>query len=214
MSATITDLIVTGSYRQTSGTFYVPNSPSGEWPVANLALRSARIYPVKLTDLVVHDAPQTRLPGTSAADDLGLYGATFGTDSMYAATYDVKAAGSLTLRARCQMYLPAEYEAAAGVVIRCRAGMKTTAADVACTLDVEAYRSDGEGGIGSDLCATSATSMNQTTDADRDFTITPATLSAGDVLDVRFTIAVNDAATLTAVIAVIGKIALVCSTRG
>lgn len=172
------------------------------------------VFPIPFESFRVHDALQTVLPGTSASDDLGLYGGTFGTSQPLIRTYDVKAAGSLTLRARVLVRLPECYVAAESVKIRLAAGMVTTIADVACTVDVEAYRVGKDNSLGSDLCATSATTMNSLTFANKDFTITAASLSAGDVLDVRVTIAVNDAATATAVIAAIAAADLLCDIKG
>jgi len=181
---------------------------------AKLALESLAIYPVTLESLRVHDAFQTTLPGTSASDDLGVYGNTFGTTSPTVKTYDVKALGALSIRARCVLSLPPEYEAAATVNFRVRAGMVTTIADVSCTVDVEAYRLDEDGAVGLDLCATAAQAINSLTKANKDFTITATTLGPSDRLDVRVTVAVNDAATATAVIAELSRLALMCDIRG
>lgn len=172
------------------------------------------VFPVPFVSFRVHDALQTVLPGTSASDDLGLYGGTFGTSQPLIRTYDVKAAGSLTLRARALVQLPECYIAAESVKLRLSAGMVTTVADTACTVDVEAYRVGKDNSLGSDICATGATTMNSTTFANKDFTITAASLSPGDVLDIRITIAVNDAATATAVIAALGGIDLLCDIKG
>lgn len=179
-----------------------------------LAQDALTCYPVAFTDLRVHDSLNTDLPGTSASDDLGLYGGTFGTDGPLVRTYDVKAAGAVTLYARALVRLPAEYEGGETVQFRLSAGMKTTVSDGTATVDVEACKLDKDGGVGSDLCATAAQSINSLTFADKDFTITATTLSPGDVLDVRFAIAVNDVATATAVIGAIGGIDLLCDVRG
>lgn len=171
-------------------------------------------YPLDFTAVRVWDAMHTVLPGTSSSDDLALVGGTFGTNSPRLRTYDVKAAGSVTLRARFLLTMPVEYVAAEQVVIRVRGGMNTTVANTTATVDIEAYRCDDGGGVGSDICATAAQSINSLSKADKDFTITAATLSAGDQLDVRVTVAVNDGASATAVIAEISKISLLCDVRG
>ena len=181
---------------------------------SKLNLDTLAEYPVLLTDLRVWDAMQTALPGTSSADDLALIGGTFASASPVIRTYDVKAAGAVTLRARFIVNVPIEYAAAETVQIRARGGMTTTVADTSATVDIEAYKMDEFGGIGSDLCTTSAQSINSLTSADKDFTIAATTLSAGDQLDVRISVAVNDAATGTAVYATIGKISLLCDVRG
>lgn len=171
-------------------------------------------FPIPLIDFRVWDALQTNLPGTSAADDLALIGGAFSTNTPMLKTYDVKAAGAVTLRARALVRLPAEYDDAETVTIRLRCEMQTTVADVSATVDVEAYESDKNGGVSADLCTTAAQSINSLVDADKDFVITATGLVAGDWLDVRVSIAVNDAATATAVLAAIGHAALLCDIRG
>lgn len=161
----------------------------------------------------VHDAYATNLPGTSASDDLGLYGNTFATGSPSIRSYDVKTV-TTNLYARFMVALPPEYDDAETVQIRCHAGMVTTVADGSCTLDLVAYESDKEASIGADLCTTAATTMNSLTHADIDFTITSSGLVAGDVLDCRLDVSVADTATGTAVIAEIGYVALLCDVRG
>lgn len=169
---------------------------------------------IQPTDWRVWDALATNLPGTSATDDLALVGGTFGTASPSIQTSDLKAAGSTTRYARCLFQLPYSYVAGQSVTIRAHAGMITTVADNAATVDFEVYRSDDEAGIGSDICATAAQSINSLTDANKDFTITATTLNPGDTLDIRMAVLVNDAATVTAVIAVVGSVEVLLDVKG
>ncbi len=199
---------------QVAGNISLSGSLSPAIARDQLAQDDLTVYPVPFTDLRVHDALQTVLPGTSASDDLGLYGGTFGTSQPLVRTYDVKTAGAVTLYARTQIPLPAEYQDGETVQIRVSAGMVTTVADVSATVDVQAYKIGKDNSLGSDICATSATTMNSLVFADKTFTITPTTLAAGDVLDVRLAIAVNDAATVTAVIAALAAIDLLCDVKG
>ncbi len=171
-------------------------------------------FPIDWTALRVWDALQTNLPGTAATDDLALVGGTFGSSAPTVQAGDLKAAGATTRYARFQVTLPECYQAGQTVSLIISAGMGTTVADTSCTVDVQAYRIDKDGTIGSDLCATAAQDMNSLTFSDKTFTITPATLSAGDVLDVRIAIACNDAATGTAVTPTIGGIDLACDIKG
>lgn len=203
------DCIVDGTFSAAGAISFAAGLTRSELQQEDLAE-----YAVPLTDCRVWDALQTNLPGTSAADDLGLIGGTFGAASPSLQTYDVKAAGAVTLRCRLQMRLPVEYQAGETVRIRLHAGMKTTVADTTCTVDVEAYKSDKEAGIGSDLVTDAAQSINSLTFADKDFNLTPTALEPGDVLDVRLSIACNDAATATAVIGCIGGITLACDIKG
>jgi len=171
-------------------------------------------FSVPFTECRVHDAITTLLPSAGATDDLGLYGGTFGTNSPKLSTGDLKAAGATTRYARFQVVLPAEYDAAQTLKLRASAGMETTVADNTATVDFEVYKSDREAGVGSDLCTTAAQSCNSLTFADKDFTIDPTGLAAGDVLDVRVALAVNDAATGTVVQATIGEIQLLADIKG
>jgi len=181
----------------------------------DLAQDSNQVYQVPLTEFRVHDAVQTNLPGTAAADDLGLVTGTLGTDAPTIQTGDLKSAGATTRYARAQLALPPEYVDGESVTLRLSAGMKTTVADTSCTVDVEAYASDREGAVGSDLCSTAAQSINDDLVLENvDFTITPTGLSAGDLLDVRIAIACNDASTGTAVIGVIGAVELLLDVKG
>lgn len=172
------------------------------------------IFPVSLTLLRVWDAYQTNLPGTAAADDLGLTSGTFGTAPPTIDAGDLKAAGATTRYARFQMHLPECYDAGQTVKLSISAGMVTTVADTSCTLDVECYKLDKITGIGSDLCSTSATTINSLTFGAKEFVITASGLTAGDVFDVRIAIACNDGATGTAVTPTIAAIDLLCDIKG
>lgn len=203
------DLIVAGSIRL-NGTMSPPISKANI-----LALAELQSFPIPLTDLRIWDAMQTVLPGTPSSDDLALIGGTFGTATPSVRTEDLKAAGATNKRARFLVQLPWEYVAGETVTIRAKAGMITTVAGTSATIDFEAYKlqADPDDAIGSDLVSTSATTINSLTFADVDFTITPTSLSPGDILDVRLTIAVNDGATATAVIAALTSLKLLCDVR-
>jgi len=169
---------------------------------------------MQLVTARVWDAMQTNLPGTAATDDLGLVGGTFGTAPPVINAGDCKALGATSRYCRIEVPIPECYVAGQPFALSLSAGMKTTIADVSCTLDVECYRLDKDSGISADLCSTAAQSINSVTFADKSFTITPATLNPGDMLDVRITIAVNDAASATAVTPTIAAIDRVCSIKG
>jgi hypothetical protein len=214
------DLLVTGNVAV--GSMSLPsNAVTNDSVSATAAITRSKLEQETLADYMVPweafkvwNAYQTPLPGTPLTDDLGLVGGTFGSASPSIQTEDLKAAGATTSYARFAVQLPPEYVDGETVVIRCHAGMLTTVADTSATLDVECYESNSEAGIGSDLCATSATSINSVTLADKDFTITASGLSAGDWLDVRLTVTVTDAATGTAVKALIGRVSLCCDIKG
>jgi hypothetical protein len=172
------------------------------------------IFPVRLTGLRVWDAIHTNLPGTAATDDLALIGTTFGTTAPVVSAGDCKALGATSRYARFMTELPECYEAGETVTLSLSAGMVTTVASSSCTVDVECYKIDKITGISSDLCTTAATTINSLVFAAKSFTITSSALTAGDVLDIRITIACNDAATGTAVTPTIAGIDLLCDIKG
>ena len=180
-----------------------------------LALAELQPFPIPLTDFRVWDAMHTVLPGTPVTDDLALIGGTFGTATPSIRTEDLKALGATNKRARVLVQLPWEYAAGESVSLRFVAGMITTVAGTSATLDVEAYKlqADPDDAIGSDLVTTSATTINSLTFANIDFALTPTGLSPGDILEIRITIAVNDGASATAVIAGITSAKLLCDVR-
>jgi hypothetical protein len=187
-------------------------------PIARSVLQQDNLkqFAVPLTNMRVWDNMAALLPTAGATDDLGIIEGTFGTASPVLQTEDLKAeSGNPTLNyARFQCPIPMEYVDGETFLIRLHAQMVTTIADDTATLDVEAYLVDEEGGIGSDICATAAISINTLTGADYDFTITPATLVAGGMLDVRLKTTVSDAATATPVIAEIGSVQILCDVKG
>lgn len=171
-------------------------------------------FPILLTQGRVWDAVQTLLPNPSANDDLGMYGGTFGTNHPAIKTSDLKTAGATTRYARFLIPIPAEYDDAETLQIRVKAGMETTVADTSATVDIEAYECDKDGTVTGDLCTTAAQSINNLVAANKDFTLTATDLVSGDILDVRIAVAVNDAATGTAVRAAIYTLELLCDIRG
>lgn len=183
-------------------------------PRSSLLQDDLAVYTIPMTEFRVWDAFETNLPGTSATDDLALIGGTFATASPTIQTSDLKTAGATTRYARALLRIPAEYVDAETVTLRFHAGMKTTISDGTATLDVQAFKVDEEEGISADLVATGATTINSLTMADKNFSITATALTAGDLLDVRIAVAVNDTATGNAVIAIIGSVKLLCDVKG
>ncbi len=183
-------------------------------PRSSLELESLAEYPIALTLFRVWDAIQTNIPGTPASDDLGITGGTWATHAPKLTTGDVKAS-SATRRARVQKALPPEYDAGQTVTIRLSAGMETTIADGSATVDVEIFVNGRDGTIdGSDLVSTSATTINTIGFTNKDFVLDATSLSPGDELDIRITVATVDSSTMTAVIASIGAVELLADIRG
>lgn len=155
------------------------------------------------------------LPNVSALDDLGFYTGTYGTDTQSLKTYDVKTVGATTLYARTSIVLPAEYIDTDSVSIRLGCGMLGAVADASCTVDIEAWLSDGEAiKTGSDLYTGASQSCNSLTFADLSYALDGSVLSTASVIDVRLTVAVNDGAGGASVQACIGSAVLLCDIRG
>ena len=153
---------------------------------ATLISENTAVFPVNLVDYRVHDAMQTNLPSIGAADDLGIVGGVYATTVTHLKTQDLNAAGAVTEYARGQFTLPAEYVSGGPISFRIRAGMLTSVASVSATVDAQVFLSNGDTLVsGSDLCTTAAQSANSTSFANYDFTITPTSRVAGEVLDIR-----------------------------
>jgi hypothetical protein len=168
---------------------------------------------IPLTQARTWDSVAVNLPAAATGDDLGLVSGTFGTNPARITAGDVKALGPTTRRLYMAIPIPANYEDGQTIQLQIRAKMETTVADVSCTLDAEVYVG-ADGTVGSDLVTTAAQSMNSLSAAAYTFTINATGVDPGDLLEVRLSIASNDAATATAVTPAIYSIALLCDTRG
>lgn len=174
-----------------------------------------QVVAVPLETLRVWDALASLLPATPISDDLGLVTGTFGTGVPTVQTYDMKALGTSTLRARTTIVLPPEYEDGTNVVIRLRGGALTTVAGTSMTIDAELFRYGADGLVsGADLVTTAAQTINSLSMADKDFTVTGSTLVKGDRLDLRLTLVAVDAATLTVVKGQITAVSALMDIRG
>lgn len=153
--------------------------------------RDAQAFPIRLTDCRVHDAPQTVLPATAAADDMAIVAITPGTNAPTLQGVDFGAA-STDEKCTFQFAVPHSYRDGETITLRCFAGMLTTVSDGTATLDVECWKDDGDGTVATDICATAATTINSLTLANKDFTITPTTVEGGDLLNFRLTFGGSD----------------------
>lgn len=181
---------------------------------SKLAQDNLKPYGIPNTAWRVWDSLVALLPATSASDDLGLYPGTWGTTPWLIRSADVKTT-TVTLRAACEVVVPAEYVDGETITLRCRAGFITTICDGAGTIDFEVYAKGGTGAaLGSDLCATAATSFKSLTFANYDFTITPTAVVAGDTLQIRMTMSIIDAATATAVIGAVEQVKMLYDVKG
>lgn len=200
------DIVVAGTVQATTLNGSLNRSKIAQDELAN--------FPVLFTDFRVWDAMQTVLPGTAATDDLALIGGTFGTNAPMIKSRDFASNGTPeSSYARAIVPIPPEYDDGQTLQIRIRAKMETVS-DTTATLDVEAYKFDGDGAVGSDLCATSAIDINSASWADNDFTITATGVVSGELLDIRVAVTVEDGATGSGVIVDISEISLLADIRG
>lgn len=201
--------------------------------IVNLArsdfqLQSNQLFDIPLHAWRIYDDLKTNLGTTALSDDdLAIYGGTHGTNFPFVSTLDVKAA-TKTRYARCMVRLPYNYATGQSVAIWAEAGMMTTVAGTSATLAFAAYTSADTsgsaagttGGTSGQLVLTTATNINSLTwstfasqSTAKVFAIDGTNLKAGDMLDIKATIATVDAATATAVIAGF-RAALAVTTQG
>lgn len=180
---------------------------------SNFTQDDAAVYAVPLTSLRVHDAMQTNLPATAANDDMGLITGTPGTDAPTLQGVDFGGASS-DEKGAFEFVLPAEYVSGETVTVRVRAAMLTTVSDGTATVDVECWEAAGDGSVGADLCATAAQSINSLTPANKDFTITPTGLVAGDRLIVRLSFGGSDVGNVGVMIPEITAVQLLLDIKG
>ena len=166
-------------------------------------------YVIPLTQLRTWDALATNLPATAGNDDMGLVTGTPGT---HAPTVVGADAGGTTAtnKAGFLFSLPPEYQDGETVTLRVNAAMAVIS-DKTATLDATVYDLAAPS---SDICATAAQSINSATAANKDFTITPTNLVAGDQLFVVLTTAVTDSGDAAPNInAVINSVSLLLDIR-
>jgi hypothetical protein len=195
--------------------FDIPTNYNGTWPRSALTVDTLQKYDLPLQDFVVHDDPSERLPGTAADDDFGIVG-EFGTAAIGLITEDKKSNGSAqAVYGRTTFRLPPEYVAGATLQVVVSAGANTTVADTAMTVDVEARKVNAtDGTVGADLVTTAAQTCNNLTAALKTFSLDATGLSAGDLLDIRVSISIHDAAEVTAVKGVILNAYVQANIRG
>ena len=157
---------------------------------SKLAQDALAVYTVPLTDFK-QTSDLTALPASGDETDMGLVAGAHGTASP-SLNADTGAGGTSTEKARVLFVLPAEYDAGETVTLRLHARCSDLATTSA-TIDAEVYESDTELGVSADLCETVAQSIHSTSWADKDFTITPTALVAGDLLDIELTVVFDDA---------------------
>ncbi len=112
-----------------------------------------------------------------------------------------------TEKARFQFIIPANYITASDLTLTARARV-AVALQVSATLDFTVFESNKELGVGADICATAAQSINTDAWANYAYTITGAALLPGDVIDIEMTTALDDTAGAHAGFAQVGNITI------
>lgn len=172
----------------------------------------AKPYPISL-----HDWRATgtgAILGTAAGTPSGAFGLTVGTHGSASATIVGESASgnSKTNLMRHQFVMPAEYVDGETVTLRIRCKI-TADANTAQTLDVEVHEPDGAAGVGSDICASAAQTITDAY-ANYDFTITPTSVAAGDVLDIEVTGVANDTGGTTGSVITIAQTIMLLDVKG
>lgn len=137
----------------------------------------------------IFDAVKDALPDSPGTDDMGLADAA----ASAAVTTTVSGGGTATATQKClvRITLPRDYKAGGTLTLRLRAKLGG-ALQVSATIDAEA-KVYSDGALGSDLVSTAAQALaTNDTYANYDFTITPTSRVAGDILQVIVTIALDD----------------------
>lgn len=178
-----------------------------------VVVRERMPYAIPMTSLKTHDAMVTNLPGTAANDDMGLVTGTPGTNALKLQGVDF---GGTTCdeKAAFEFVLPAEYAPGGNITLRAYAGMTTAISDGTCTLDCECWADDGDGTVSSDLCLTSAQSINSLTFAYKEFSINPAGRQPGDRLFVRLAFAGSDTGNAAVMIPTITSLHILLDITG
>ena len=149
----------------------------------DLVQEALQIYNIPLTEMKMTTGLELPVAGDSTY--LGMAFGTHGSAAPYLVG-TVTNTDSKTEVARLQFILPPEYEDGQSVSVRLHARVDV-ARQASASVDVQCYKVDKEIGVGSDICATAAQSINTDVWADKDFTITPTGLVAGDLLDIEIT---------------------------
>lgn len=151
------------------------------------ALTAVRDFPIPVTDWRVWNALQT-IVGTAGNDDLGITTGTYGTDDPVLTSGTVSGA-SATRYARAFCPVPNEYVAGQPITVTIP-WARSDAAEVAATLDLEVFI--GGNVAASDLVTTAAVNVNGAASGTATFTVTPTSVAAGQLLDMRVALALDD----------------------
>ena len=176
------------------------------------AERALQPFEIPITDVLAEDGAALGI-----VEEAGTFNRAIGTNQLFLD-------GELALNETeasvgwFRFTLPHNYVAAGDVTIRAVVGLFEgaggTAAAGTCTIDFEAREQGSDATVGSDICATAATAISASF-GNKDFTVTPTGLVAGDTVVCKMTTSVaetaNDVATLNARIT---KLQVLCDVQG
>ena len=179
-----------------------------------LAQRVLSSFPLRVEDWRIWDDPRAVLPNTAGgSDDLYIEDGTWNTNAWLLRSDDAGGT-TVTQYAARSVVIPFEYEDGESLTIRVPCAMAVVS-NTSADIDVECFASDGDGTLSADLCDTAAQSFNSATFANKDFVITPTTLTASMVLFIRLKVVITDGTNAAPDIAAkISDVALLCDTRG
>lgn len=181
---------------------------------SKLAQDTLRRYPIPMYSARRHDTFSTLLASVAGGDRVAIEG-NVGTSPMYISGGDINNAGAVNRYARFLVAMPPAYDARSTVNIVANAGMITQIADDSSNLDFSAYKCDRFGvGISADLISTAAQNINSLTFAEYTFAMTTTSLHAGDMIDLRLELDMQDDNPSLTVEARVGALWLECDIRG
>jgi hypothetical protein len=149
-----------------------------------------------------------------STDDLHIKSGAFGTGCPYIVSRDLNAITSNTAYARASFKMPECYVPGSPVTFRFASGMLTSAASSSAYIDVQCYVSNRDTlKTGSDLVTTAQQSINSTSFADKDFSVTGSSLEVGSVLDILVAL-ISTTATASSHFAAIADAEVILHVRG
>ncbi len=177
-----------------------------------IAQQDDQPYNIPLSDMRVTGT--LAVLGNSAGTPSGAFGITPGSHGTNSPKLIGEAANANSKTNKCRFFfgLPAEYVANQSVTVRVHARITGNVA-VSQTIDVTAYKSNGEAGVSADLCATAAQTLTSSF-ADYDFVITSTGLAAGDMLDIELTGVADDTGGTANKLIEIGSVEVLLDVKG
>lgn len=176
---------------------------------AQCTAETSQVMGVSLAALMNDDG--TPLAATAAAGKFGRVVGGWGTGGVVLEG-EAASGNSKTSTAHFMWFVPQNYEAGTNISFKVKARTSVVLA-TSSGLDLQAYKSDENGGVGSDLCATASQDINSATWAEYTFTVTGTTINPGDKIEFYLQCVANDATGSNSGKSQIGNIDIVSTTR-